>query len=77
MDTDQITFSFGKNWREFVEEVSDSDITRAMADINLWLGEESVQGKRVVDIGSGSGIHSLSFLKLGALSVHSVDYDPH
>ena len=77
MDTDQITFSFGKNWREFVEEVSDSDITRAMADINLWLGEGSVQGKRVVDIGSGSGIHSLSFLKLGALSVRSVDYDPH
>ena len=48
-----------------------------MTDINLWLGEGRAEGKRVVDIGSGSGIHSLSFLNLGALSVHSLDYDPH
>jgi 2-polyprenyl-6-hydroxyphenyl methylase/3-demethylubiquinone-9 3-methyltransferase len=76
LNADQITFSFGRNWREFVEEVTEDDVTRAMDDIRTWLGHNGVQGKRVIDVGSGSGIHSLSFQRLGAESVRSFDYDP-
>ena len=35
-----------------------------------------VEGKRVIDVGSGSGIHSLCYLLLGAKEVHSFDFDP-
>jgi len=47
-----------------------------MADIEKWLGKERIVGKTVIDIGSGSGIHSLSFSLLGAERVHSIDVDP-
>lgn len=76
INTERITFSFGKNWSDFVETVSDADVTRAIKDISEWLGENSVRDKRVIDVGSGSGIHSLSFMRLGAQSVHSFDFDP-
>jgi len=72
---DQITFSFGKNWSEFVQDVTENDVSRAIADINYWLGEGAVANQRVLDIGSGSGIHSLSFWKLRAATVYSFDYD--
>lgn len=76
MNTENITFSFGKNWSDFIEDISDADFSRAMEDICNWLGENSVRGQRVIDVGSGSGIHSASFCKLGAKSVHSFDFDP-
>jgi len=41
-----------------------------------WLGKDAVRDRRVLDIGSGSGLHSLSFVLLGAEHVHSFDYDP-
>lgn len=76
MNAELITFSFGKNWKDFLEGVSEADVLRAQEDIRKWLGEKAVAGKSVIDVGSGSGIHSLSFLLLGASSVHSFDYDP-
>ena len=70
----KVTFSFGKNWVQFVDGLSESDIDLAIQDIKFWLGD--VRDKSVVDIGSGSGINSLSFSRLGAKSVHSFDFDP-
>lgn len=75
MSHEQITFSFGRNWRDFLGTVGDSEIETAKSDIEEWLGQNSVAGKDVVDIGSGSGIHSLGFIRLGARKVHSFDYD--
>ena len=74
MSAEEITFSFGKNWGEFLDVLSESDIDLAVQDIRHWLGD--VHGKTVVDVGSGSGINSLAFCRLGAKSVHSFDYDP-
>ena len=74
--TDRITFSFGENWSDFLSGVTEEDLRRALDDIEFWLGDRGVEGKRVVDVGSGSGIHSLSFLQLGAESVRSFDFDP-
>jgi 2-polyprenyl-6-hydroxyphenyl methylase/3-demethylubiquinone-9 3-methyltransferase len=70
-----VTFSFGKNWNDYVEGVDADDIAGAVRDIVAWLGEDGVRGKRIIDVGSGSGIHSLAFHRLGAESVHSFDYD--
>lgn len=73
---EEITFSFGRNWSDYVSTVTDADIDSAISDIRTWLGP-AVEGKSIVDIGSGSGIHSLAFHRLGASSVLSIDVDPH
>lgn len=72
---DRITFSFGRNWKNFLKSASAEDLSVAREDIIDWLGEDTVRGKTVLDIGSGSGIHSRGFHSLGAESVRSFDYD--
>ena len=71
------SFSFGENWRDYLTTVTPSDIQTARRDIEHWLGAGTVAGRNVLDIGSGSGIHSLAFHLLGARSVLSLDRDPH
>lgn len=68
-------FEFGKNWKNFLTAVSESEIKKAEEDIKEWLGTESLTGKRIIDIGSGSGIHSFAFYKMGAKEIVSFDYD--
>lgn len=70
-----ITFSFGKNWESFISTVSDEQVRSALLDIEQWLGREKITGKTILDIGCGSGIHSLAFLMLGAERIDSFDYD--
>jgi ribosomal protein L11 methylase PrmA len=77
MSIDKVTFSFGKNWLDYVSTITDKDIEYAKSDISEWLGREFIRDKEVVDIGSGSGIHSLAFYLLGAKKIYSFDYDAH
>ncbi len=41
-----------------------------------WLERQDLQGKRILDVGCGSGILSIAALKLGAKSAHAIDIDP-
>ena len=75
MQEEHITFSFGENWKNFLTTVGDAEIQKASEDIKNWLGESSVKGKRVIDIGCGSGIHSYVFYSMGAKELISFDYD--
>ena len=80
--TGKVTFSFGENWRDYLTNVSAEEIDSAMKDICSRLEIDSAEnkplgGKTVVDIGSGSGIHSLAFHRLGVEHLTSVDVDPH
>jgi 2-polyprenyl-6-hydroxyphenyl methylase/3-demethylubiquinone-9 3-methyltransferase len=72
----KISFSFGRNWNRYVRTVDDAKIAGAVEDIRARLGT-GVRGKRVIDVGCGSGIHSLAFHRLGASRVVSFDADPH
>src|SRR3974390_2926307 len=66
-------FSFGENWRNFLATVDDDKIAGATARLRKALGD--LQGKTFLDVGCGSGLHSLAAVRLGARLVHSFDYD--
>lgn len=76
MVDERITFSFGKNWKNYLDTVTENEIDSARQDIARWLVDSYVTGKTVVDVGCGSGLHSLAFYRLGAESVRSFDFDP-
>jgi SAM-dependent methyltransferase len=67
-------FQFGENWSSFLSVVDESHIAEATARLSELLGD--ISGKAFLDIGSGSGIHSLAAVRLGASRVVSFDYDP-
>lgn len=76
MNSKKITFSFGENWKNLNKGITEDDISKAADDLVYWVGKENIEGKRILDLGSGSGIHSLSFMRLGAGELVSFDYDP-
>ncbi len=55
--------------------VSEEEINKAKDDAVYWIGKDNIEGKRILDLGSGSGIHSLGFYNLGAKELVSFDYD--
>src|SRR5438093_233639 len=68
-------FEFGRNWARFLSALDDRKIEAATHSLEKTLGVESLDGKRFLDVGSGSGLFSLAARRLGA-KVHSFDYDP-
>ncbi|HWN10328.1 MAG TPA: class I SAM-dependent methyltransferase [Pyrinomonadaceae bacterium] len=76
MDSEAITFSFGENWRSYVDTVDEGSLKRASSAIEEWLTSDQISGRTVLDIGCGSGIHSLCFHRMGAKQLVSVDVDP-
>src|SRR5262249_31686632 len=71
------TFSFGRNWKNFLSTVDETVIAEAGKDIEDWLGTTNIQGKSIIDIGSGSGLSSLCMYRRGCRQLVSFDYDPH
>ena len=68
-------FQFGENWKEFLKNCGEPQINHAELTLKDLLEMDTLRGKTFLDIGSGSGIHSLAACRLGA-KVHSFDYDP-
>ena len=68
-------FRFGRNWRRFLRTVDDRSIREAERRLTDFLGVSSLSGQTFLDVGSGSGLHSLAARSLGA-EVVSFDYDP-
>ena len=68
-------FEFGKNWSKFLRVLNDERIAESENALKAMLHVDSLQDKRFLDIGSGSGLSSLAARRLGA-TVYSFDYDP-
>src|SRR5689334_15093694 len=72
----ELRYGFGKNWAEFIERrLSDKIVQDSMDHMRRLMHADSLKGKTFLDIGCGSGIHSLAALRLGADKVVAFDYD--
>jgi len=67
-------FAFGRNWRRFLSTLNEERLGIAERELCRMLAVEDLREKTFLDIGSGSGIHSLAAVRLGA-RVTSFDYD--
>jgi len=67
-------FAFGENWQTFLRALTETQIIEAENALKMMLSVESLTGKTMLDIGAGSGLHSLAARRLGA-SVVSFDFD--
>ncbi|MCF6339842.1 MAG: class I SAM-dependent methyltransferase [Sulfurimonas sp.] len=67
-------FEFGKNWQLFLESLTQEKIGRSRESLEKLLQVDTLVGKTFIDIGSGSGLFSLSAYNLDA-KVTSFDYD--
>ncbi len=70
-------FGFGENWYDFKNTIDGESISKARENLEKLISKEEIKGKTFLDIGSGSGIHSLAALMNGASFVHSIDIDEH
>ena len=69
-------FSFGKNWKNFLKNLTDKRVEEAEKSLIDFLGgKENISGKTFVDIGCGSGLFSLAAYRLGARKIVSIDID--
>jgi hypothetical protein len=57
----KITFSFGKNWKNYVKNVVDERVIQeAKESLLKYLPEGGFKDKTFIDVGCGSGLFSLS-----------------
>ncbi len=78
MDTSRLNeearhFAFGQNWAAYAKIVTDKHIEQATKDLERLIPVSP--GRRFLDIGCGSGLHSIAALNLGAEEVLAVDID--
>src|SRR4051794_7300162 len=70
-------YEFGANWASFVDKHYSTERRQVAADKLLsFLGKQSLEGMDFLDIGSGSGLHSLAAFDAKADRIHSFDFDP-
>ena len=68
-------FEFGENWADYLRLVSENALAKAQRSFEEFTGLPSLKDKSFLDLGCGSGIHSLVASRLQAARVVSFDYD--
>jgi 2-polyprenyl-6-hydroxyphenyl methylase/3-demethylubiquinone-9 3-methyltransferase len=68
-------FAFGKNWLDYSLKIDEEKINQAIKDLQRISGRDRLDGLSFLDIGCGSGLHSLAAIRMGASRVFGVDID--
>jgi 2-polyprenyl-3-methyl-5-hydroxy-6-metoxy-1,4-benzoquinol methylase len=68
-------FEFGQNWSDYASRIEEDEIQQAIVGLKKIVPEEHIKGATFLDIGSGSGLHSLAAARLGAKEITSIDID--
>jgi len=69
-----LRFGFGRNWRQFLSTIDEASIQRAVDSLQSFLKLNSLEDRRFLDVGCGSGLFSLAARRMKA-NVLSFDYD--
>lgn len=69
-------FAFGENWASYAAGIGEPEIAQARRDLARLLGSDSLAGRTFLDIGCGSGLHSLAATRMGAQRILACDLDP-
>lgn len=76
MENKEMRFGFGKNWEEFVKwNFSQDRVQISQNHLIDFLQLKDLRGKTFLDVGCGSGLHSLAAHRAGAEKVVSFDID--
>lgn len=68
-------FAFGDNWSQYAQVVTEEHLGAATTELVRLLGRNDLSGLSFLDIGCGSGLHSVAAARLGAM-VTALDLDP-
>lgn len=68
-------YEFGQNWAEYASSISSVHLSNAEEDFKRLFQDIDLKGKTFVDIGSGSGVHSLAALRGGVEHLTALDID--
>lgn len=70
-------FKFGQNWENYIKKnFSDERVEISKCHLLDFLKMDNLQNKSFLDIGCGSGLHSLAAFRAGASKIVSFDFDP-
>lgn len=70
------SFSFGKNWQEFLKSIDKDRISIAEESLIEFTQLQDFKNKTFIDVGCGSGLFSLAAHNLHAKRIVSFDIDP-
>jgi SAM-dependent methyltransferase len=75
-EKEDLRFGFGANWSDYIDKnFSDERVEISRRHLLGFLKLDDLKGKTFLDIGCGSGLHSLAAWRSGAKQVVSFDYD--
>jgi SAM-dependent methyltransferase len=71
-----MVFGFGKNWQQFLdEEFNQERLDISKNHLLTILNKHDLNDTSFLDIGCGSGLHSLAAFIAGSRHIHSIDVD--
>jgi 2-polyprenyl-6-hydroxyphenyl methylase/3-demethylubiquinone-9 3-methyltransferase len=69
-------FAFGENWASYSKLIGEPQIEHAKEGLLKLISAEDFKGRSFLDIGCGSGLHTLAASRLGVSRIVGVDIDP-